>query len=569
MKKTRVSLSVKMYLFIIAVILAVTVVLLVMSASAYHDTVFVPFSQNLENAEVPADELKPCMNYFLRYLGTEKMRQAREKLGADKEALVRWMDAQPPLRNEALNGIEQTSLTNNVIDTIITLDDFRVSLAADDIWAEIKKDGTVYRITRVTESSEPFLSINDFGSAERYIERPAEDYASPAPHVEGNVHETLRCITFPLDGGSEGRVWIAYNLTDELETHNRFLIRCILAVIILTIAVTVISMFQISRFLIRPVRSLTQAAVNFTPEEDGTYSEAKVSEVTIRNRDEIGDLSREIRSMQEKIVENTGSLARMTAERERISTELDLARNIQASALPGEFPPFPDRTEFDLHASMTPAKEVGGDFYDFFLIDDDHLALVIADVSGKGVPAALFMMVAMSLIRNQLMNGCNPAEALERVNAQLSERNSSMTFVTVWLAVLELSTGKGTACNAGHEFPAFRRSGKTFELLKYKHDTPVGVFPDIPYHLREFEMHPGDCLFVYTDGVPEATGASSEMFGEDRMTETLNRYADSAPEELIRRVHEAVARFTDGAPQFDDITMLCLKYRGSKGTAPS
>ncbi len=250
-------------------------------------------------------------------------------------------------------------------------------------------------------------------------------------------------------------------------------------------------------------------------------------------------------------------------EQERIAQELSTAREIQASALPQVFPPFPDRTEFDLFASMTPAKEVGGDFYDFFLIDSDHLALVIADVSGKGIPAALFMMVSKTMIQNQLMTGCDPATALERVNLQLIERNTSSMFVTVWLAVIEISTGKGLACNAGHENPGLCRAGGKFELLKYQHNLFIGVMENAKYKNHAFELHPGDCVFVYTDGVPEATDADSAMFREERLLEALNQRRDASPEELVRYVHEAVNRFVGSAPQFDDLTMLCYRHIGS------
>ena len=252
----------------------------------------------------------------------------------------------------------------------------------------------------------------------------------------------------------------------------------------------------------------------------------------------------------------------MISELDRLDEELKLAGDIQLNMLPMKFPPFPDHTEFDLYASMTPAKEVGGDFYDFFLIDDDHLALVIADVSGKGIPASLFMMVSRTLIKNQLMSGCDPAAALERVNLQLCERNSSMMFVTVWLGILELSTGKGCAVNAGHENPGVRRADGSFELLKYKHNICIGATKRAKYQNREFELHAGDCIFVYTDGVPEANNASDALFGPDRLLETLNQDPDAAPDELIHRVHGAVDQFADGAAQFDDITMLCLKYYG-------
>ena len=261
------------------------------------------------------------------------------------------------------------------------------------------------------------------------------------------------------------------------------------------------------------------------------------------------------------------SIVSMMSELDRLDNELKLAADIQGNVLPMIFPPFPDRTEFDLYASTMPAKEVGGDFYDFFLIDRDHLALVIADVSGKGIPAALFMMVSKTLIKNQMMSGCDPATALERVNLQLCERNSSMMFVTVWLAVLEISTGKGMACNAGHENPAIRSAGGSFESLKYKHGMFIGVNKKAKYQIREFELHPGDCVFVFTDGVPEATNQNEEMFGEERLIATLNQTADAGPEELIRSVRRAVKRFAANSPQFDDITMLCLKYNGARNDA--
>lgn len=258
------------------------------------------------------------------------------------------------------------------------------------------------------------------------------------------------------------------------------------------------------------------------------------------------------------------TIRRMTAEQERISTEMNLAREIQASALPLIFPPFPEREDIDLYASMTPAKEVGGDFYDFFMIDDDHLALVIADVSGKGIPAALFMMVSQALIKTQLMTGLAPAEALTNVNLQLCENNDSQMFVTVWAAVIELSTGKGLACNAGHENPALRRADGAFELLEYPHNMFVGAVKKARYQNREFELKPGDCIFVYTDGVPEAANDAEEMFGEEQLCEALNQRPDAEPEELIRHVHDTVNRFAGNAKQFDDITMLCVKYYGTK-----
>ena len=252
----------------------------------------------------------------------------------------------------------------------------------------------------------------------------------------------------------------------------------------------------------------------------------------------------------------------MISELDRLDEELKLAADIQFHVLPMVFPPFPGRHEFELYASMDPAKEVGGDFYDFFLVDPDHLALVIADVSGKGIPAALFMMVSKALIKNQLMAGFSPAEALSNVNAQLCERNDSQMFVTVWAAVIELSTGRGTACNAGHENPGVRRSGGRYELLAYQHNMFLGIARKARYTDRPFEMQPGDSLFVYTDGVPEAQNDKREMFGSARLEAALNLDADAGPEALLGKVRQAVDAFVQDAPQFDDLTMLAFQYHG-------
>lgn len=274
-----------------------------------------------------------------------------------------------------------------------------------------------------------------------------------------------------------------------------------------------------------------------------------------RTRVALGEQMETIRRMEREQMEQENA----RREQERIARELEMARDIQTSALPQTFPAFPDRTEFDLYASMTPAKEVGGDFYDFFPVDSDHMALLIADVSGKGIPAALFMMASRTVIRNELMGGCDPATALQRANLQLCEHNDSGMFVTVWLGVVEISTGKGLACNAGHEKPCLRRAGGDFELLEYRHSLFVGVFERAKYRNHEFQLNPGDCLFVYTDGVPEANDSSENMFGEQRMLDALNQRPDATPEELIGTVHEAVRQFRGDAPQFDDITMLCFR----------
>lgn len=250
-----------------------------------------------------------------------------------------------------------------------------------------------------------------------------------------------------------------------------------------------------------------------------------------------------------------------SSARQRIETELNVANRIQADMLPRIFPAFPDRPEFDMYASMTPAKEVGGDFYDFFLVDDDHLAIVIADVSGKGVPAALFMVIAKTLLKNAVQMGLSPKEALEKVNQQLCENNEAEMFVTVWLGIYEISTGKLTTANAGHEYPVLCRAGGTFELQKERHGFVLAGIETARYREYELEIGVGDTLFLYTDGVPEATDGTKMLYGTKRMLEALNGGRDLAPEELLQYMKQDIDRFVGEAAQFDDITMLAFQRK--------
>lgn len=250
-----------------------------------------------------------------------------------------------------------------------------------------------------------------------------------------------------------------------------------------------------------------------------------------------------------------------SSARQRIETELNVATRIQADMLPRIFPAFPERREFDIYASMAPAKEVGGDFYDFFLVDNDHLAMVIADVSGKGVPAALFMVITKTLLKNAVQTGASPKEALEKVNNQLCENNESEMFVTVWLGIYEISTGKLTAANAGHEYPAIRRSGGQFELWKDRHGFVLAGIENARYQEYELEIGVGDTLFVYTDGVAEATDASNTLYGTGRMMAALNQNCELDPEKLLHQVKTDIDRFVGSAPQFDDITMLAFQRK--------
>ncbi|MBQ3392586.1 MAG: SpoIIE family protein phosphatase [Lachnospiraceae bacterium] len=249
-------------------------------------------------------------------------------------------------------------------------------------------------------------------------------------------------------------------------------------------------------------------------------------------------------------------------KKERLKTELNMASQIQSGMLVHDFPPVPGRDEFDIYAVMDPAREVGGDFYDIFMIDDDHLCMVIADVSGKGIPGALFMMVSKVIVQSCAMLGASAGEILTKTNEAICSNNKHEMFITVWVGILEISTGIISAANAGHEYPAIRRRNGEFSILKDKHGLVIGAMEDTSYSEYEIAMEPGDKLFVYTDGVPEAADKKDNMFGLDRMIDALNKDADAAPRKLLENVMNAVDAFVKDAEQFDDITMLCVEYKG-------
>ena len=247
-------------------------------------------------------------------------------------------------------------------------------------------------------------------------------------------------------------------------------------------------------------------------------------------------------------------------ENERIRSELAMASRIQAAMLPGIFPAFPERKEFDIYASMDPVRGVGGDFFDFFFIDRDHLCLLIADVSGKGIPAALFMMASKIILADNAKSGKSPAQILQDTNEAICANNPEEMFVTVWLGILDISTGLLTTANAGHEYPALMHADGQFELFRDRHGLVVGGMPGVKYHEHSLQMYPGSKLFVYTDGVPEATDAENALFGTTRMLEALNAHANESPKQILYGVREAVNEFVSDMEQFDDLTMMCLEY---------
>ena len=343
--------------------------------------------------------------------------------------------------------------------------------------------------------------------------------------------------------------YILDNINRIIFYRIRFLLVAIVFELVLSFIV-VLNMLQ--KNITTPLSKLVTYVDSY---EDGIFTGKKF---VYKKDDEILWLSGSFDAMQGRIAEYIESLRKATAEEERIGTELNLATDIQNSMLPRVFP---DHEKFEIYAYMNPAKEVGGDFYDFFMIDDTHLGTVIADVSGKGVPAALFMVIAKTLIKTQALatTDKSPAAILEVVNNLLVESNAADMFVTVWLGITDLETGVMTASSAGHEYPAIKHGDEPFKLLHDKHGLPLASMEDMVYTEYTVQLNKGDIVFVYTDGVPEATGCNNELFGVDRMIDSLNHAVDLKPKFICDNIINSVDAFLQGAPQFDDLTMLCFK----------
>ncbi len=353
----------------------------------------------------------------------------------------------------------------------------------------------------------------------------------------------------------------------SLKTYTEGSRHSMQTLIVLTAAVVVLAIagaLVMSSRVVKPLERMTQR-INTMHGADSVFA----MEDAYRTGDEIEVLAESFATLSKRAKDYIAQITEITAEKERISTELSLATRIQADMLPNIYPAFPDRPEFDIYASMDPAKEVGGDFYDFFLVDDDHLCMVMADVSGKGVPAALFMMASRIILANNAMMGKSPGQILTDTNAAICSNNREEMFVTVWLGILEISTGKLVAANAGHEYPVILQPGGRFELLRDKHGFVIGGMDGVRYKEYELTLAPGAKIFLYTDGVPEATDAGNTLFGTDRMLDALNTATGDTPEEILRKVRAAVDGFVGDAEQFDDLTMLCAHYIGPDGKTGS
>ncbi len=454
-----------------------------------------------------------------------------------------------------------TTLVNYAVDSI---NKFRDDMDVQYLYVDYIKDGYSYNIY---DPDDVFFSMGKKTKLDDAFEnmKGNERVEPRTSHTEYGWLATGGIPIYDKEGKAVAIAFCDINMNVVIKESLMFSFSVLVAAFIALFLISFKLKGMVQRRITAPVEQLTDANDQFAEKKGGAYTKEDIIRLDINTGDEIEELYHATRFMQSRIIDYMENLTKVTAEKERIGAELNVATQIQADMLPRIFPPFPERDEFDIYAYMTPAKEVGGDFYDFFLIDDKHMGLVMADVSGKGVPAALFMVIAKTLIKNRAMNGeLSPAIILSNVNDQLCEGNEAELFVTVWLAIINLNTGKGKAANAGHEHPALRRKDGSYELVEYKHSMAVATFEGLPFKEHEFELHPGDSLFVYTDGVPEATNINNELYGTDRMLEALNKDPDASQEQILKTVKTSVDEFVGECDPFDDLTMLGFKYYGNK-----
>lgn len=371
-------------------------------------------------------------------------------------------------------------------------------------------------------------------------------------------YNTSAILPVQNSGGETVAILVAdMPMPNIIRDLNRYLALTVAVTVLLGLLVLGVTLSYLRRKMIAPIRLLTANAEGFASSRTG-FSEEVLS---IRTGDEVETLARALAKMERDITQYIENLAAVTAEKERIGAELSIATQIQADMLPSLFPAFPERQEFDIYATMTPAKEVGGDFYDFFMVDDRHLAIVMADVSGKGVPAALFMVIGKTLIKDHTLPGADLGEVFTQVNELLCEANKEGLFITAFEGVLDLVTGELRFVNAGHEPPFLCPAGGSYTPYKTRPGFVLAGMEGMVYRADSVTLSPGDKLFQYTDGVTEATRADQELYGMERLQAVLDRSREAAPHQLLPAVKADIDAFVGEAEQFDDITMLCVEFK--------
>ncbi|MBQ6469598.1 MAG: SpoIIE family protein phosphatase [Lachnospiraceae bacterium] len=533
-RKIAFPLSMKMGLFLIASALTLSLLLSMMTYYFYKGKMFDKYEMFAENiAGTAASQINP-----------DRIRHYLDTLEKDEEYEKTY---------KILCDIRE----NSGIEYL-----YVVKPETDEVWYVLDTDPSDGAIP--LGHHEPYYEGAFSENADKMVRGEEID-----PIISNEKYGWLMSVYYPMFTSSKepaGYVGVDILMTDVMDDLRKFTEQMVILGILVTAAVSILLIYFARKTIAEPIRRVADAAEELVKaEQSKTSNETRIfKNLTVRSRDEVGALYDSLTQMEQDINAYIRDLLTVTADKERITTELALATRIQADMLPNIYPAFPERREFDIYGTMEPARAVGGDFYDFLLVDDDHLCMVMADVSGKGVPAALFMMATMILLDNNAMLGKSPAEILTSANRSICSNNREEMFVTVWLGILEISTGKLTAANAGHEYPILMNPGGEFEIVKDRHGFVIGGLDSVKYKEYELQLEPGSRLFLYTDGIPEATNSANEMYGLDRMLAVLNENREACLEELLSNVSDSVRDFRKEAEQFDDLTMLCMEYRGKE-----
>ena len=366
-------------------------------------------------------------------------------------------------------------------------------------------------------------------------------------------------VSIPVENAKEESIAVLTVIKPMNEMqflHQRYLRATIIASLVITLIIVILYSFMTIFKIVRPLRFITFETSHFA-DHGGTLSGVLKN---VHNKDEFGLLSQSIKKMSSDMSQYIDKITHMAAETERINTELNVATEIQENMLPSEYPAFPERTDFDLFAKMSPAKEVGGDLYTYMLLDDDHLLLSVGDVSGKGVPAALFMVITKTLLASHSVQCLSPAEIFQATNNQLCENNNSSMFVTCWLGILTLSTGELSFVNAAHPH-AIIYTDNEFKYLETKPNLMLGGMENTRYEEHKITLRHGDRLLIYTDGVTEATNENKELFAEERLLHATMKTLALNAKDTVKSIREDIDKFIGKADQFDDITMLAFLYK--------
>ena len=565
-KPHRFSLSLRINIITVCGILVATIGLVALLYRSNSRVVLDYFKDQTSNAAFSlfTQTYPDALDHFWEVVNGDEFKSVRAQAERqeDEQILIDWMKKQPGviIEAETPNTFYDDVLTHQII-----LENTMVTFGMQSVYYQRRVGNVTYDLLRSDAplweigQEVPVIEELDYGEGE---DIPPTIYQGPSGWVCTSGIFLYKDLDKPVCYACAD-----LDMSGVVQEQHGFLMNSLLSLIVLIGATLLVNMFLLRRMVTRPLKQIADGTTAFTEGNEDGYALDKVISLKMDRSDEIGDLYEAIRSMQTRIVTDTQKLKQDAVDKEHMQTELSLAARIQEMALPRIQGRLAGREEFSLDASMTPAKNVGGDFYDFFFLDNTHLVLLIADVSGKGIPAALFMMSAQNKIKSCASLDRSPAQILTAANIQLCENNDLCMFVTVWLGILDLATGRLAVSSAGHEKPILGRAGKAFELVEDCRGIVMGGMKNARYTDYEITLNPGDVLFQYTDGVPEASNSQNEFFGTDRMLEALNQAGERKPAGLLEQMRSAVDEFVGDAQQFDDLTMLCIRYQGADTSA--